>query len=900
LRRARRDCSRTVGDCKVVADFTYCRIYLLREESEIKKENTKMSPLKNGPLQVKDLQKFTNSRGEAIEARPSLALCRCGASKKKPFCDGTHTRIGFTDEKSEDRAPDQKDSYKGQSIVIHDNRGICSHAGFCTDNLPSVFRIGKEPWIDPNAANIEEIKRVIRMCPSGALSYSENETEINDFSSDAEIIVSPNGPYRVKGGIEISDVNLGDRASLEHYTLCRCGKSGNKPRCDGSHWYAAFKDDEALTISAANHRWEKKEPQWEKVAEIGELQDGNSKKLTLLSQLILLSKVNGKYGAIEGICPHQGGPLIDAKIENGIIRCPWHGHPFDPISGKSLGRDDNLKTYEVEKRVDGIYLKIAPAQKSKWTVSHVIAETLVNWGVRHVFGMVGHSNLGMAEAFRIQEKKGNIQTIGIRHEGAASFACSGYSKVCGKPAVCFTIAGPGATNLITGLWDAQVDRTPVLAITGQVNTQFFGPGSFQEIDLKEAFQAVAPFSKMVLPGSKHAELASLAMKNAIVNRTVSHLIIPDDVQTQDAGNSGPGSPYGRLADLQITPPEESINLAMYRIWKSRRPAIIVGYGARNDMDKIIAFAEKLRSPVLTTFKGKGQIPDNHSLAAGVLGKSGTPLSAYFMNSADLLIVFGASFSQHTGIDKSKPIIQVDFEQIALAKFHAVDNPIWGDVGITANLFAEKLANYSQSEITVEEIAERKREWQAEKRERASVTNENGLNSIYVINKLSEILPENAIISLDVGNNAYSFGRYFECKKQRVILSGYLGSIGFSFPAAMGAYYAAPDLPIVSISGDGGFGQYMAEFNTAVLYKMNITHILFNNNELGKISKEQRDIHMPQWKTNLSNPNFAEYATICGGYGIRVTRNEELEGAVLKALNYVGPSIVEIMTDPLLT
>jgi len=866
----------------------------------MKKEIPKISPLKNGPLLVKNLQKFTNSRGEAIETKPGLALCRCGASKTKPFCDGMHTNIGFTDKKNENLIPDKKETYKGKSITIHDNRGICSHAGFCTDNLPGVFRMGTEPWIDPEGADIEEIKKVIRMCPSGALSYTENETETNEFFDEAEIIVSKNGPYYVRGSLEIKDVDLGDRASKEHYTLCRCGKSDNKPRCDGAHWYAAFKDDEALTISAANRQLQKKEPQWIKVSETNELKDNGTKKLNLFSQQILLSRVNGKYGAIDGICPHQGGPLIDGKIENGIIRCPWHGHSFDPISGKSLGKDNDLKTFEVEERNDGVYLKIAPAKKSEWTISHVIAETLVNWGIKHVFGMVGHSNLGMAEAFRVQEEKGNIKYIGIRHEGAAAFACSGYSKVSGKPAVCFTIAGPGATNLITGLWDAHVDRTPVLAITGQVNTQFFGPGSFQEIDLKEAFQAVAPFSKLVLPDSNHAELTSLAMKNAIVQRNVSHLIMPDDVQTLDAGNSGPGSPDGRLADMRITPSEDSVNLAMYRIWKAKRPAIIVGYGARKEMDKIIAFAKKLGAPVLTTFKAKGQIADGHPLAAGVLGKSGTPLSAYFMNSADLLIVFGASFSQHTGIDKSKPIIQVDFEQMALAKFHEVDNPIWGDVGITANLFTEKLANFSQSEITVEEIAKRKQAWQAEKKELAAETNNNGLNSIYIFNILSEILPENAIVSLDVGSNTYSFGRYFECKKQRVILSGYLGSIGFSFPAAMGAYYAEPDTPIVSVSGDGGFGQYMAEFNTAVLYKIKITHILLNNNELGKISKEQRDVKMPEWKTQLSNPSFAEYANVCGGFGIRVNKNEELEKAVIKALNHDGPSIVEIMADPLLT
>lgn len=763
--------------------------------------------LKNGPLQVKNLKNFTNSRGELIETKITMALCRCGASKNKPFCDGTHSSIGFTDEKSKTRVADKKESYKGSSITIHDNRGICSHAGFCTENLPRVFRMGTEPWIDSNGADVEEIKRIIKMCPSGALSYSENNEETNEFFSEAEIHISKNGPYYVRGGIEIENTDLGNGASEEHYTLCRCGHSGNKPRCDGAHWYAGFKDNEAKTISAAARNSKTKEPEWVKVAEPEELKNGKSKKLNLQNQQILLSRINDKYGAIEGICSHQGGPLIDAKIEDNIIRCPWHGYPFDPINGKSLGHDADLKTYKTELRDDGVFLEIAPPEKSAWTVSHVLAETFVNWGIKHVFGMVGHSNLGMAEAFRVQEEKGKLKYIGIRHEGAAAFAASAYSKISGKPAVCFTIAGPGATNLLTGLWDAHVDRTPVLAVTGQVNTQFLGPGSFQEIDLHQAFQAVAPFSKIVLPGSKHAELASLAMKSAIVQRNVSHLIVPDDVQTLDAGNQAPGEPDGRLADTRITPSEDAVNLAMYRVWKTKKPAIIIGYGARNNMPEIIEFAEKLSAPVLTTFKAKGQISDTHPLAVGVLGKSGTPLSAHFMNTADLLIVFGASFSQHTGIDKNKPIIQVDNDQMALAKFHAVDNPVWGDVGITAKLFTEKLDNYSQSTITTEQIAARKTDWKAQKAQMAEEIGKNGVNLVYIFNELSRLLPKNAIIGLDVGNNTYSFGRYFECTNQRVILSGYLGSIGFGFPAAMGAYFAMPDLPVVSVSGDGGFGKW---------------------------------------------------------------------------------------------
>lgn len=193
-----------------------------------------------------------------------------------------------------------------------------------------------------------------------------------------------------------------------------------------------------------------------------------------------------------------------------------------------------------------------------------------------------------------------------------------------------------------------------------------------------------------------------------------------------------------------------------------------------------------------------------------------------------------------------------------------------------------------------------KEWRNKKRDMARQDNQNGLNSVFVFNELSRIAPDNALMCLDVGNNTYSFGRYFESKNQQVVLSGYLGSIGFAFPAAMGACYAMPGKTVISVSGDGGFGQYMAEFNTAVLYNMNITHILLNNNELGKISKEQRDEQLPVWQTGLSNPDFAEYANQCGGLGIRVSKNEELESAIKKALEYEGPAIVEIIADPLLT
>ena len=162
--------------------------------------------------------------------------------------------------------------------------------------------------------------------------------------------------------------------------------------------------------------------------------------------------------------------------------------------------------------------------------------------------------------------------------------------------------------------------------------------------------------------------------------------------------------------------------------------------------------------------------------------------------------------------------------------------------------------------------------------------------------MSRHVPDNAVITVDVGNNAYSFGRYFECTAQSVLMSGYLGSIGFGYPAAIGAWAAAPERPTICVTGDGGFGQYMGELTTAVKYGMKITHVLLNNFELGKISKEQRAGQWDVWQTSLHNPNFTRYAENCGAYGIRVSKNSELDAALEKALAYNGPALVEVMTD----
>ncbi|WP_298843942.1 thiamine pyrophosphate-dependent enzyme [uncultured Roseobacter sp.] len=648
---------------------------------------------------------------------------------------------------------------------------------------------------------------------------------------------------------------------------------------------------------------------WISVGHIEDLPEGRIKTVTARTTSICLVHFDGQWAAMNNHCPHQRGPLGEGSIEKGVddkcwIRCPWHGWDFDPLTGKPPGghEDTGQQMYPLDIRDGEIFVGLEAEPPHVRTTTDVMTETMVNWGVQSVFGMVGHSNLGLADAIRLAVVDKKLKYYGIRHEGAAAFAASAYGKLTGKPAACLTIAGPGATNLITGLWDAKVDRAPVLALTGQVQTQVFGPGAFQDIDLASAFQAVSKFSQTALSTSNHAELMSLACKNAVVNQDVAHLIFPDDMQTLPSDQPA-GGPEGRVGSTRITPSQEDTDAAVALLNSAKRPLIVVGHGAYSARDQIIALAEKIGAPVVTTFKAKGLVPDSHPLGAGVLGRSGTPIASWFMNEADVLIAFGASFSNHTGIAPKKDIIQVDYDRMQLGKFNPVKVPVWGEIGAFCDVAAPAIIRHTDAVDQVAELEERWQIWRDEKTRRLAEEHGNGIHSFAIFEALGRLVPDDTIFAVDVGNNTYSFGRYLETKgSQRVLMSGYLGSIGFGLPAAMGAWAATQDIDslrgrkVISISGDGGFGQYPMEFTTAVKYGMDITHILLHNGELGKISKEQRSGEWPVWETDLQNPSFAAFARLCGGHGEKVTETGEIEEAIRRALDVNGPALVEIMTD----
>ena len=200
-----------------------------------------IQPRPNGPYLVKGVEDLRDAAGQPIAHEPVFALCRCGGSKNKPFCDSTHKTNGFSGARISDGSKDRVKDYRAQGVTIHDNRSICAHTGICTDNLAVVFKYGSKPWIDPSGASAAEIAKAVARCPSGALSCSVDGVAPTIDAQPASITVTKDGPYAVRGAIELVDAAWGQGASKDRYTLCRCGASKNKPFCDGSHWDAGFK-----------------------------------------------------------------------------------------------------------------------------------------------------------------------------------------------------------------------------------------------------------------------------------------------------------------------------------------------------------------------------------------------------------------------------------------------------------------------------------------------------------------------------------------------------------------------------------------------------------------------------------------------------------------------------------
>ncbi len=531
-------------------------------------------------------------------------------------------------------------------------------------------------------------------------------------------------------------------------------------------------------------------------------------------------------------------------------------------------------------------------KKAEHTVSDVLIEQVSAWGVKYVFGIPGTSTLGIVDAIR--KTNGKVQYIQVRHEETAAFMASAYGKLTGHISACLGISGPGATNLVTGLYDAQLDHSPVLALTGMVHRKMIGRGAIQEIDQHAFFEPLSVYNKTLMIEDQTTTLATLAIKHALLDQGVAHIGVPNDVQKL---------PYeaeimqfeGRMPNMAYGQEDWLIEKAANVIDQAQRPVILAGFGARGQGTKLLKLASKISAPIITTFRAKGVVDDSEPLYVGCHGGLGSTAAGELMDKTDLLIAIGSSFSDLSQIPK-KRTVQIDINPLMIARRYPVEVGLLGNSAVLVPKLTEKVGQKENARY-VDEITRLKQRWR-NLLEKEADPNLKPIRPQYIIKVLNEKIADTAVISLDVGENCWWFGRNFQMKKtQKMVMSGTLATMGFGLPGSLAAALAYPERQIVCLTGDGGLTMVLGDFLTALKYNLPVKVFVMNNKHLGMIMQEQKVEGYEGWQTELHDYSFADFAEHSGGLGIKVTEPKDLEAAVEKALASTKPSIVDIDTDP---
>ena len=531
-------------------------------------------------------------------------------------------------------------------------------------------------------------------------------------------------------------------------------------------------------------------------------------------------------------------------------------------------------------------------KKVKHTVSEVLINQIAEWGVQYVFGIPGTSTLGIVDAIR--KSNGKVKYIQVRHEQTAAFMASAYGKLTGHVAACLGISGPGATNLSTGLYDAKLDHSPVLALTGMVTRPQMGVGSIQEVDQHAFFEPICVFNEVLMTEAQTTTLATLAIKHALLDQGVAHIGIPNDVQRL---------PYeteilpfeGRMPNLAYGQEEWLIEKAANVIDKAARPVILAGFGARGQGNKLLKLAAKISAPIMATFRAKGVVDEHEPLYVGCHGGVGSTASAELMQKADLLIAVGSSFSDLSLIPQKKTV-QIDINPLMIARRYPVEVGLLGNSAVLIPKLTDKLAEKKNGDYLTE-IKRLKQAWLNQLEKEADATAK-PIRSQYIIKVLNEKIADDAVISLDVGENCWWFGRDFMMHKtQKMVMSGTLATMGFGLPGALTAALIYPDRQIVCLTGDGGLTMVLGDFLTALKNQLPVKVFVMNNKRLGMIMQEQKVEGFESWQTELQDFSFSDFAEYAGGVGIKVTEPNELSAAVDRALASNKPAIVDIDTDP---
>jgi len=527
-------------------------------------------------------------------------------------------------------------------------------------------------------------------------------------------------------------------------------------------------------------------------------------------------------------------------------------------------------------------------------VSEALLDILTDYGVKQIFGIPGDAINELIEAIRKQDK---IKFIHVLHEEAGAFAASVQAKITGKLAVCVGTAGPGAIHLLNGLYDAKMDQAPVLAISGQVPTALAGTSYQQEVNLNALFNDVTVFNQTVYNPEQMPGLAVLACQTALARKAPAFLCIPVDISSKNVP-SYKKKKYSTYNLAKVIPDKGALEGAATLVDKSERPCILAGIGAKGAADELIAVAEKIKAPIIKALRGKDILADDHPLTLGGIGLLGTEAAYKAMKNCDLLLIAGSDFPYPEFYPGNKvPVIQIDKESGKIGRRHPVETALVGEAKETLLELLPMLYEKANGDF-LQKCREDMKRWTTEQEEK-EMSRDTPIHPQALARCISDHAQNDAIIVCDTGAVTVWGARNFKIRgKQTFTLSGGLASMAIGMAGAIGAQLLYPGRQVIALCGDGGFSMLMADFATAVKYKLNIKVFVFNNTKLEfiKMEEEARSGN-PESETDLPGIDFAWFARSCGGAGYTLADPLQLDSTVTDALASDKPAVIDVHVNP---
>ncbi len=526
-------------------------------------------------------------------------------------------------------------------------------------------------------------------------------------------------------------------------------------------------------------------------------------------------------------------------------------------------------------------------------VADELVKELVEAGVERIYGVVGDSLNPVTDALRLN---GKLQWIHVRHEETAAFAAGAEAQLSGKLAVCAGSCGPGNLHLINGLFDAHRSNAPVLAIASHIPTSEIGTGYFQETHPEILFKECSHYCELISNPKQFERVLHIAMQSAVGKGGVSVIALPGDVAGMEMVANGSSRslidhrPSVRPCDNDLARLADLIN-------SSKKVVSFCGIGCADAHDEVIALAEKLKSPIGHSYRGKAFVDYDNPFDVGMSGLLGFGAAYQAMHECDLLLLLGTDFPYDKFLPTKPKIAQIDIRVDNLGRRSKLDLGLWGDVRETIHALLPMVNAKTDRSFLDAMLAKHK---EAIRRLNVYVDHVGKRTPMHpepVAAALSEVASDDAIFTADTGMCNVWSSRYIRATKDRRLIGSFNhGSMANALPQAIGAQLCYPGRQVIAMAGDGGLAMLMGDLLTMTQYDLPIKLVVFNNGVLGMVKLEMEVNGLPDYQTDLKNPNFAKLAEAIGIMGVRIENPADVSSGLKKALQQSGPALIDVVTD----